>query len=98
MKNKALWFSILLSCVVLVCMWMGTNNASADVEEESRTRLKDSIVRAAVSCYANEGFYPGSVDYLVDNYGVIIDDRYQVFYQSQGSNLVPEVEVFDGKE
>ena len=46
-------------------------------------------------CYALEGSYPDEVSYLEQNYGVVIDHaKYNVFYQSLGSNLKPEVAVY----
>ena len=48
-----------------------------------------------VVCYALEGSYPDEVSYLEQNYGVVIDHaKYNVFYQSLGSNLKPEVAVY----
>ena len=48
---------------------------------------------AAVNCYAIEGFYPADLSYLEDNYGLIIDERYNVFYEVQASNIMPSVSV-----
>ena len=50
-------------------------------------------MKAAINCYAIEGFYPADIDYLKDNYGLIIDDRYNVFYEVQASNIMPNISV-----
>ena len=56
--------------------------------------LKNSILQSAVHCYALEGFYPDSLSYLEDHYGLQYDrDRYVVSYEVIGSNLMPGVSV-----
>ena len=46
-------------------------------------------------CYALESSYPEEIRYLEQNYGVVIDsEKYNVFYQSLGSNMKPEVQVY----
>ena len=60
-------------------------------EEET---LKKAVTRASVQCYAIEGRYPPSVEYLEENYGVRIDrDRYNVFYNGFASNVMPEIVI-----
>ena len=67
---------------------------SHKVESEEVTRLNSSIEKAAISCFALEGFYPGNVDYLIDNYGLVIDeDKYHIFYETHGANLKPSIKV-----
>ena len=56
--------------------------------------LRDAIRRASVQCYAIEGRYPPSVDYLEENYGILIDrDKYDVFYSGFASNFMPDITV-----
>lgn len=58
--------------------------------------LERTIRRAAVTCYATEGIYPPSLDYLVEHYGLQIqEDRYQVFYDGFAENLMPEITVWE---
>ena len=41
-----------------------------------------------------EGRYPPSVDYLEENYGILIDrDKYDVFYSGFASNFMPDITV-----
>ena len=50
--------------------------------------------RACIQCYAIEGRYPPSVEYLEENYGIQIDhDKYNVFYDGFASNIMPEITV-----
>ena len=47
-------------------------------------------------CYAIEGAYPESVDYLAENYGLIYDkDRYIIYYDRFADNIRPTVSVLE---
>ena len=65
------------------------------VSSAAQTDLVQSAVRrAAVTCYAVEGAYPSTLDYLKRNYGLIYDEEnYFVFYNSFASNILPEIRV-----
>jgi hypothetical protein len=63
--------------------------------EESHKILSDAIIRSAVQCYAIEGFYPPDIEYLENNYGLLVDhNKYFVSYSVFASNIIPEVQVF----
>ena len=47
-------------------------------------------------CYAIEGSYPESLQYLKDNYGLTYDEeKYFIDYQVLGSNILPDVTIID---
>jgi len=57
--------------------------------------LENALRRATVTCYALEGRYPDTLDYLTENYGVVIDiDRFIVSYSVFGRNVMPSIGVF----
>lgn len=86
--------SVLVFLFVLFLFISGVRTIAGRAGRESTDTLKAGIVRAAVQCYAIEGRYPPSVEYLEDNYGVQIDyDRYQVFYSGFASNIMPDITV-----
>lgn len=61
---------------------------------ENAVVLEDAIHRAMVQCYAIEGIYPPSVEYLEENYGIVIDrEQYAVFYDGFASNVMPQISV-----
>jgi hypothetical protein len=63
--------------------------------ERSAGGIKEIIDRALVQCYALEGMYPTSLEYIT-RYGVILDeDRYIYHYEWYGSNLHPNVIVVE---
>ena len=70
------------------------NQLDASQEDMGREQLQAAIRRAAVACYAAEGFYPPTIAYLQQHYGIQIDEsRYIVFYEVFGENLMPEITV-----
>ncbi len=91
--------TILLFAVLglaVFCLCKGVDKMGSGQEAESLKQLDSSIRKATVTCYAAEGVYPPDIDYLKDNYGVQIDeDRFTVFYEIQGSNLMPNITVME---
>ena len=84
----------LVAVIILLCFIIALNNLDNGQTEEGRLQLEDSIRRAAVACYAAEGIYPPDVEYLQNHYGIEIDEeKYAVFYDIFGSNLMPEITV-----
>ena len=96
MKLKINWgilFSILSSVLIILILFMGFNNTQKAISDDELIRLRDNIMKAAINCYAIEGFYPDDIAYLEENYGLIIDDNYNIFYEVQGSNMMPSISV-----
>lgn len=49
-----------------------------------------------MACYAAQGAYPPDLNYIEEHWGVQIDrSRYAVFYQVEGSNLMPDITVLE---
>ena len=63
-------------------------------EDESLHQLEEALRRGCVACYAAEGIYPPTLDYLTEHYGIQIDTaRYTVDYTPIASNLMPDITV-----
>lgn len=89
-----LLFSIVLFVLVLIVIMVATSNLSGGVHEEGLVATQQAIERAAVLCYATEGFYPPGISYIEERYGVQIDyDRYAVGYEIFASNIMPVIRV-----
>ena len=70
------------------------SSVSRTARQAERDSLEAAIRRSAAHCYATEGAYPESLDYLCSHYGLQIDEeRYLVDYQVFASNLMPSVTV-----
>ena len=97
-KRGSLIRGLLVSVVVFALLagalvWL-MNTLRDTSDEEQLTLVRDSIHNALLTCYAVEGAYPESLDYLVDNYGLMYDEEtIAVYYDAFASNIMPEVRV-----
>lgn len=67
-----------------------------DLSGQGAQTLRNTVLRAAVQCYAVEGSYPEDLDYLTQNYGLRINDsRYLVVYEAFAANQMPQVTVLE---
>ena len=79
---------------IFVCFIYGTVCSTSSYEEKSIEVIEDNIRKAAITCYSIEGYYPADISYLEENYGLVIDNqKVNVFCQSLGSNLFPDIMV-----
>lgn len=77
-------------------VFFGLYQAKAAQHEEALRIARESIMRGAIRCYALEGVYPPSYDYLRENYGIQVDEeKYTVFYDIFASNMMPDVTVIE---
>ena len=91
-KTYGISMVILLAVVLMVMQGLSTA-AQASYDEELRM-LESNIWKCVVSCYAVEGFYPESVDYLIENYGLRVDEsKFVVHYTIFASNIMPDVDI-----
>ena len=87
---------VLLFLVILCALLYGFRTASDTSRAEAKRIAEDSIRRAVVSCYALEGRYPDSYEYLRDHYGLRIDeDRCIIHYEVVASNIMPDITVIE---
>jgi hypothetical protein len=62
--------------------------------EAGRQVALDAIERSVMQCYALEGAYPPDLDYLMQNYGLILDEQHYVYlYEVVASNIHPIIGV-----
>lgn len=89
---------MIAAVALAVALWFfaALNQLGAGQAEEGRLQLETALRRAAVACYAAEGVYPPTLNYLTEHYGVQVDaDRYTVFYEVFAENLMPEITVLE---
>lgn len=86
---------ILLAAVAAVAVWYFASTVSArDLSDESAAAVKDAIRRSALQCYAVEGIYPPTLEYLQENYGLQVNTRdFYIRYDIFASNIAPEITV-----
>lgn len=85
-----------LAVAVLLVFVSSLSDLSKDKALEDKKQLEAALTRAAVACYACEGTYPPDISYLVEHYGIQIDEsRFVVKYDIFASNLMPDITVLD---
>lgn len=95
MKNKFKVLYIVFFIVISVFINFSIDKTDYKKEEEQLNSLKDAVTRSAVQCYAIEGFYPPNINYLVEDYGLSVnEEKYVIYYSVFASNIMPEIEVY----
>lgn len=94
-KKRIIWvLAIVLVLAAGIWFFAATGNLGAGQREAGRQQLETALRRAAVACYAAEGIYPPTAEYLSEHYGIRIDrEKYHVFYEIFAENLMPDITV-----
>lgn len=96
---KSFLASIAVFVVLLGVLIYGINSISARTLAEQKNSLENALQRGITQCYAVEGSYPESLDYLKEHYGVAYDeDTFYVDYKASGSNILPDVTIIEKGE
>lgn len=87
-------FSTLLVLCFFFFFFQGVQTVDSTTSEEQAKSLEQAIRRSVVQCYAVEGTYPPSLDYLKQHYGVFYDSSlFYVDYTAIGSNIMPDITI-----
>ena len=82
-----------------LCDERGGGKAESGAGSREHETAQNSIRKATMTCYATEGVYPPTLEYLKKNYGIQIDEsRFTVFYEVFAKNLMPEITVMENQE
>lgn len=93
---RSVGFTVVLFVALAVILVRAIGNTSTASNAEQLRIAEESVRRATVSCYAIEGFYPDTYEYLCENYNVRVDEeKFIVHYEVFGSNLMPEITVLE---
>lgn len=97
-KSLPWWSSLLVTAAIftwiLTILLIGIENTRKGAEQQELLIVERSVNRAVVTCYAMEGFYPPSIDYLIENYGLNVDqDKYYIYHEAFAPNVYPTIWV-----
>ena len=88
--------SVALFLGIFCAFLFGLSGISKETNEKQTESLQIAISRGIVRCYAAEGHYPESLEYLKDNYHISYnEDDYFVDYQVLGENIFPDVTIIE---
>ena len=86
--------------VVFVALIVGfvllINSLTATSGDQETRLVYDAVKNAALTCYAVEGSYPESLEYLREHYKLAYNsERFVVEYDAFASNLMPTITVLE---
>lgn len=85
----------LVACILIAVVFaVSMGDVSAKLTGTQSSTISAMIDRTIVTCYAVEGRYPPSLEYLEENYGLTLDKKtYDYEYSIIAHNIRPTVEV-----
>ncbi len=93
--GKEIIIPVIVLGIMVIVLFYGMRWFNGVNDEQNRVLTEQSLKKAAVQCYANEGMYPADVEYLCENYYVTVDtDKYNVVYDCFASNIMPVINVY----
>lgn len=95
-KNRyfGLIFSLALFACIIAAVVFSASAAGKSSSQEGLAAVRQSLTRAVVECYALEGAYPPSLEYIEEYYGITVNEaKYFVNYSLAGENMMPTITV-----
>lgn len=84
----------LICLIIFFIFWQGLSSIDEATVSRQQDSLETALNRDIIHCYAVEGFYPPSLAYIEEHYGLAYNkDLFFVDYQPIGSNIRPEVTI-----
>jgi hypothetical protein len=102
--KRPLWsLDSLLKLIVIITLFVvvlvGVNSFEQSYTMNALDYSQQALKKTVLQCYAFEGNYPPDLAYLVNNYGLVLDEeRFVYHYRFIGNNILPEMAVFLLKE
>lgn len=98
MRKYSLARGVAVTLVVFALLFSGAYLLIGRIDAASETAetqlVRDAVRSAVLTCYAVEGAYPQSLEYLEQSYGLRYNhDAYIVAYDAFASNIMPEIQV-----
>lgn len=92
-------FSVFFFIVVIAVFLVGISFIASTSSKDQTQILTDAVNKDIIHCYAVEGYYPPSLKYIEDHYGLTYDkSRYLVDYVPVGDNIMPSVTILEIKQ
>jgi len=91
---KSSWITAIVFIAFIMILLISTTsvgNKNIDRQEET---LASALERDIMHCYALRGYYPPSLSYIEEHYGLVYDkDKYIVDYRPVGNNIYPNIAI-----
>lgn len=80
--------------LLLVLFWQGITSIDETTLQKQQESLETAVTRSIIQCYATEGAYPPSLEYLTEHYGLTYNQElFFIDYRPVGSNIMPDVTI-----
>ena len=88
--------SVCVFLLIVLLFYQGIESLSSGSLRRQKESLENALNRSITYCYAVEGSYPESLEYLKEHYGITYDeDRFFVDYKIVGANILPDVTIIE---
>ena len=88
--------SVCVFLLIVLLFYQGIESLSSGSVRRQRESLENALNRSITYCYAVEGSYLESLEYLKEHYGITYDeDRFFVDYKIVGTNILPDVTIIE---
>lgn len=95
-KNLFTYLPMLLLVTALGFFVLFSGSFSTANLNYERKLLEQALERSITQCYALEGSYPTSLEYLMEHYGLTYNpEHFFVDYHYIGGNLWPDVTIIE---
>ena len=86
---------LVFTLAIMAMVYVGIQQAGESGEAEGVRLLEEALMRVAIHSYAVNGYFPATVDYIIDNFAVYVDrTRFVVHYVVFAENMLPDIRVF----
>lgn len=94
-KQLLAWILPLLFFVAILCVFLiSFLKTTSESKGQQLILTQKAFEKAVTNCYATEGSYPQTSEYIEKNYGVYVDHSlYIVDYEAIGSNVRPTIKI-----
>ena len=94
--SESMNFSVFFFLIIIIAFLFGISFIASTSSKDQKQVLTDALNKDIIHCYAIEGYYPPSLAYIEDHYGLTYDkDRYLVDYVPVGDNIMPSVTIVE---
>ncbi len=88
---SVVFFAMIISIIII-----GLQTTSQSTHDEKLDVMTKALDKAVINCYAIEGAYPESLEYIEENYGVQLDhENYLITYEIFASNYAPIINIYE---
>ena len=93
-KINGTLINIILFGVIIIVFMAAIRYTAGNTMNRQEEVLNRALERDIVQCYAENGYYPPSLDYIKEHYGLIYDEgSFFVDYTPVGGNIYPGYRV-----